>query len=104
MNLRADAYTTWKWYGENDPYYGVLSHPRFRNSETRSEFFATGEKYVQSLLSMIRQHLDGGFAFEKVLDFGCGVGRILIPLSKMSSSAVGVDISPGMRKEALKNS
>lgn len=103
MNLLADANGTWKWYGENDPYYGVLSHPRFRDGKTRAEFFATGEKYVEALLGTIRRHVDRDFAPGRVLDFGCGVGRVLIPLAKVSSAASGVDISPGMRQEASRN-
>lgn len=104
MNLRADPNATWKWYGENDPYYGVLADSKFRMTETRAQFFATGEEYVQSLLRMIRQHSDGDLAFDRVLDFGCGVGRVLIPLARISSSAIGVDISPGMLREASTNS
>jgi SAM-dependent methyltransferase len=103
MNLCTNAESTWEWYGANDPYYGVIAHPRFRNSETRAEFFATGERYVEALLRTIRQHLDRDFAPSRLLDFGCGVGRVLIPLARISSSAVGVDISFGMRQEASKN-
>jgi SAM-dependent methyltransferase len=103
MNLRTNAESTWEWYGANDPYYGVITQPRFRNSETRAEFFATGEKYVEDLLRTIRQHLDRDFTPGRLIDFGCGVGRVLIPLARISSSAVGVDVSSGMRREASKN-
>jgi len=38
-----------------------------------------------------------------VLDYGRGVGRLLVPLTNRSSMAVGVDISPGMLEQARAN-
>src|SRR5262249_37962087 len=38
------------------------------------------------------------------LDFGCGVGRLTIPLARVCQSVVGVDVSDGMLAQARKNS
>ena len=39
----------------------------------------------------------------RVLDFGCGVGRLLFPFSKSFTKAVGIDVSEGMRRELQLN-
>jgi SAM-dependent methyltransferase len=41
---------------------------------------------------MIRTYFQGG----RVLDIGCGVGRVSLPLAEMGFEVVGVDISPAM--------
>ena len=56
-----------------------------------------------SILSNIHKHLDPGFQPINALDFGCGVGRLVIPLAKISTSAVGIDVSESMLAEARKN-
>jgi SAM-dependent methyltransferase len=43
------------------------------------------------------------FRPRRVLDFGCGVGRVLIPLARDAERAVGVDVSPEMLTEAAAN-
>ena len=92
----------WHWYGENDPYFGVLSHERFSGKDIdREEFFRSGEEYVRRLWSWI-ETVRPGFAPRDALDFGCGVGRLLRPLSQRTKVS-GVDISPAMLLEAGKN-
>ncbi len=39
----------------------------------------------------------------RALDFGCGVGRLVIPLSKIAESVTGVDVSESMLNEAISN-
>jgi 2-polyprenyl-3-methyl-5-hydroxy-6-metoxy-1,4-benzoquinol methylase len=95
----SNSIENWKEFGEKDPYYGVLSDEKFKinniNEETLKEFFSSGEEYVEEL----NQRLKNGFniSLEKmsVLDFGCGLGRLSIPLANASTSnVVGIDISP----------
>jgi 2-polyprenyl-3-methyl-5-hydroxy-6-metoxy-1,4-benzoquinol methylase len=97
----------WKKLGEQDPYFGVLHHDRFHraqlNDEARREFFASGEEHVERLFEALRELTGAEVAPRRALDFGCGVGRILIPLARRSSEAVGVDISEGMLAEARRN-
>ena len=40
---------------------------------------------------------------ESVIDFGCGVGRLLIPLAEQAKNAIGIDISETMRSITLQN-
>jgi SAM-dependent methyltransferase len=97
----------WEEWGRRDPYYGVITDPKFRRSEMddriKREFFESGESHAHGVLATIRRYVDPGFAPRTVLDFGCGVGRLLIPFAKVVDEVVGVDVSPSMLKEARRN-
>lgn len=97
----------WEYYGRTDPYYGVLTADEFRTAnltaDAKRAFFASGERYIDTLLATVRQGLQPNFRPERALDFGCGVGRLVVPLATRSASVVGVDISPSMLVEARKN-
>ena len=98
---------SWEKLGEIDPYFSVLAHPRFRaaatGGETRREFFTSGEEHVERLFAIIRENLDPKFAPRRALDFGCGVGRVAIPLARRVEQVVAVDVSDSMLNEANKN-
>jgi SAM-dependent methyltransferase len=97
----------WKRWGEVDPYFGVLTSPDFRRGKldenARREFFASGEACIDAALTTVKSHLLPGFAPKRCLDFGCGVGRLTIPLARRSKHVIGVDISPAMLAEARRN-
>lgn len=97
----------WEAWGKQAPYYGVLSVERFRTGELtgdgRQEFFRSGENHVGSLFTTIRDKFAPDFSPARSLDFGCGVGRLLIPIAHRSASATGVDISHSMLAEAGTN-
>jgi SAM-dependent methyltransferase len=104
-NLSTDD--EWEEWGRRDPYFGVLTHPRFRRANltesAKNEFFESGRVHVEYVLQVIRNHIDADFTPKRVLEFGCGVGRILIPLARVANEAVGLDVSPSMLKEAERN-
>lgn len=97
----------WEEWGARDPYFGVLTHPKFRSSalteEAKNEFFAFGKNHVDHVLNTCRRYLDPAFAPQRVLDFGCGVGRLVLPFAQTSAEVVGVDVSPSMLAEARRN-
>jgi len=97
----------WEEWGRRDPYFGVITDPKFRQSEmderTKREFFESGESHAHGVLTTIRRYIDPGFAPRTVLDFGCGVGRLLIPFAKIIGEVVGLDVSPSMLQEARRN-
>ena len=67
--------------------------------ETR--FGAHYQKFTDLNLSHIRNILPSG----KILDVGCGTGRLAIPLNEMGYDVVGIDLSEGMlavMKEKIK--
>ncbi len=97
---------TWKYYGDKNPYYGVLTDPMFLNSNIenhKTEFFLSGVQYVDEVMKNIYKHIDPGFKPKVAVDFGCGVGRLTLPLSEVATEVYGMDISEGMLTEARNN-
>ena len=101
---KADTDKDWEHFGHTDPYWAVITHERYRrenlDGQAQQEFFASGEKYITETLGTIRTHLDAGFQPVRALDFGCGVGRLALPLARRCESVVGVDVSESMIREA----
>jgi SAM-dependent methyltransferase len=95
----------WRKWGKSDPYFGVVAWPEFRTdrlAENIDQFFQTGRRDVLALMAQI-DRLYGDISTSRALDFGCGVGRLVIPLSEKFDHVVGVDISEDMIAEARAN-
>jgi SAM-dependent methyltransferase len=98
--IRDNSDVSWEKWGKKNPYYAVLTDDRFRNenltNELKAEFFASGPVHMERILATAVGHF-GEMAFRKsALDFGCGVGRLAIPLARTFDHVTGVDISPAM--------
>ena len=93
----------WEALGETDPLFGVLSDPtKFGGKWNAGEFFASGQAHVQKLrdtLAAARASFNPGTC----LDFGCGVGRLTVPLSESFTHTIGVDIARPMIAAARKH-
>ena len=97
----------WKKWGKTDPYFAVCSSEQFRlnnlNSDSRDQFFAGGSEHIEHVFKMVRSFIPS-FAPSSAVDFGCGTGRLLIPLAqKCTAKVVGVDISEEMLSETRRN-
>jgi trans-aconitate methyltransferase len=101
-----DTDEAWQRWGEREPYYGVMTDPRFLSANLdearKAEFFATGERYVGQLQATL-QTLFGDVRPRHVVDFGCGTGRILLPLAAAYPEVRGIDVSAAMRRECERN-
>jgi ubiquinone/menaquinone biosynthesis C-methylase UbiE len=100
-----DSIKNWQKFGENDPYYGVLSDDRFRsknlNKASLQEFFDTGRDFVKDSEKRLSEFFGGSLQGKKILDFGCGVGRLTLPFAEIGNhKTVGVDISEGVLEKA----
>src|SRR4051812_30480099 len=88
----------WEQWGKRNPYFGVLGveSSSLTEREAFERFFESGRQHVIEVLSLL--HASGAtFGDEaSALDFGCGVGRLLLPLSEKFSHVSGIDISPTM--------
>lgn len=97
----------WERWGRQDPYFGVITDARFRaNTLTpadRAAFFETGFHHVAEVMATCRRLFGAGFKPQRVLDFGCGVGRLVVPFGRIARQVVGVDVSSGMLEEAARN-
>ena len=90
-----------------DPYYAVLNEDGYRleqdGGDARARFDASGEEDVSRTIAEIRRFIDPDFRPTQALDFGCGVGRLTIPLARSCANVTGVDISHAMLDEARRN-
>lgn len=97
----------WEKWGRQDPYFGVITWDMFRSGKIDEQaltaFFESGQMHVDYVLRSCRHYFDPAFSPRRVLDFGCGVGRLLIPFAAKSEQVVGVDVSPSMLAEARRN-
>ena len=97
----------WERFGTMDPYYGVYSDDRFRKESMTEknveDFFRSGEEFIEGVFRTVDKNLLPGFHPERALDFGCGTGRLLIPLSRRCGEVVGADVSGPMLEEARNN-
>ncbi|NJK59099.1 MAG: class I SAM-dependent methyltransferase [Oscillatoriales cyanobacterium SM2_1_8] len=97
----------WEKWGQRDPYFGVLAHEKFRRQnlteEALNEFFESGKKDVLHVLKFCRRHFDSNFSPKRVLDFGCGVGRLVIPFAGIADHVWGIDVSDSMLQAAVNN-
>lgn len=101
-----DTDADWEEIARTNPYYGVLTDPRFKSDnltpEILADFFLSGEQGIEHEAdSLRRRHSD--FAPTSALDFGCGVGRLTRALAAFTGDAFGVDISDSMLAEARRN-
>lgn len=107
MSIANDTDRDWELWGKTDPYYGVLSAPQFLNTNLQEDslraFFRSGDEHVDHVYKTIERVIDPGLSPERVLDYGCGVGRLVIPFAHRSKHVVGVDVSPSMLKLAREN-
>lgn len=103
--MKTNTVETWKQFGKEDPYYGVLSDQKYKSKNITSadlaEFFATGESYVAETLQKINRFYGSDLSEASILDFGCGVGRLAIPFSFVTNKkTVGIDVSPEILEKA----
>jgi len=73
------------------------------NEKHITEFFQSGRDHVEYILETIRACVHPGFSPSRALDFGCGVGRCVIPLAAACPAVAGVDVSDALLEEARNN-
>jgi cyclopropane fatty-acyl-phospholipid synthase-like methyltransferase len=96
----------WEYFGKNDPYFAVNSISEMRTEtsiRTSSALFRGRRSVCRENLEEIEEHFVPHFRPRRALDFGCGVGRLTIPIARRSGQTVGVDISAKMLEVAEQN-
>jgi SAM-dependent methyltransferase len=87
-----------------EPYFSVLTSPKYLRARmddaARREFLAGGERLVDAMFTTVEQHVSPDFAPTAILEYGCGVGRLVWPLARRAARRGGtvtaVDRSPAM--------
>jgi ubiquinone/menaquinone biosynthesis C-methylase UbiE len=96
MGDLASVARTWERLARSDPLWAVLTDPSRRGGRwALDEFYATGRREVDDVMAYA-ERLVPGLGRESALDFGCGVGRLTLPLAGYFERVTGVDISPTM--------
>lgn len=90
----------WERLAQTEPYYAVLTDDAFLGAggspDALRHFFSTGEREAAWLLGLAGEVAGRTFRPASALDFGCGVGRLAIPMAGHVGRVVGVDVSPTM--------
>jgi len=90
----------WEDLAAVDPLWAVLSASGRRGGRWELEqFLATGRSDVEAALAASGQ-LGRPALHRRVLEFGCGVGRVARPLAARFEEYVGIDVAEGMVSRA----
>ncbi len=71
--------------------YFVEKAELFRVVMDSKEMVLRGRRLAAALASYLREH---GLEKARILDVGCGTGRVAIPLAELGFEVIGMDISP----------
>ena len=89
--LASNLVSTWSNYGKKEPYWSVITQDEYSNkniNENKNQFYESGQTQAKWILEEVN-NIISDFNSNKILDYGCGVGRI----TKHLSNAHGCDIS-----------
>jgi 2-polyprenyl-3-methyl-5-hydroxy-6-metoxy-1,4-benzoquinol methylase len=95
---------SWDNYVNSEPLFAAVSDPKFSRAQltpdSEKEFFKLGEDHICKIIDQIRTHFDPNFRPRTALDFGCGPGRLVVPLTRVADRVTGVDRNPNMIRVA----
>jgi len=108
---RVHAYTAvvkdWEDLARREPYFALLNDdgsPDVKGSaNATAAFFEAGEGDIATLLPAIVSLLGRDVTLDRVLDFGCGAGRLTLPLARRARNAVACDIAQTILEHARRN-
>jgi 2-polyprenyl-3-methyl-5-hydroxy-6-metoxy-1,4-benzoquinol methylase len=82
--------------GEMEPYWSVVTHDDYlrQNIEQNlNAFYASGESTVVGTLACLARNQIDVAGIRRALDYGCGVGRLTVPLAERFPTVTGIDVS-----------
>jgi len=94
--LIARVERTWTALGAMDPHWSVITQEQYRADtigQTAEAFYATGAATVARLRAALRRQGVELGKVGRVIDFGCGVGRLSSELARQGCEVVAVDLS-----------
>jgi SAM-dependent methyltransferase len=91
----------WNQLGKQNPFGAILTGSAGELPQWRvDEFFDTGRVDADRFLADLAR-IAPNVPMSRVLDFGCGVGRVTRALARHFETSVGVDIAPSMIARAM---
>jgi SAM-dependent methyltransferase len=93
----------WSALGNDEPHWSVLTAENFRSTQigqNREAFLRSGIHEIKYITMVLQRN---GLEWPRqgqCMEFGCGVGRVTLPLATQCGSVLGVDISAGHLKVA----
>ncbi len=92
--MRRPSVNRWEDFArENAEYYVLTGIGRSAGPAAIKQFFESGREVAAAVIRDVADLLPG---HELVVEFGCGVGRLLIPMARHFKTLIGVDIAPTM--------
>lgn len=102
MNQNRDTDADWDHLGQTQPYWAVMTEERFRGQkvsrDVEDQFYQSGQGDVEAIHATLMARFQAPERFKSCLDFGCGLGRLLIPMAARADQAIGVDVAASMRR------
>jgi SAM-dependent methyltransferase len=107
MKKPDDSAAGWEELARHEPYFPVRTaddQAGVDSSTVASDaFFKTGEDDIAALLAAMAALFPRGVRLDSVLDFGCGTGRLTLPLARRAGHVVACEIAPTMLSHARQN-
>jgi SAM-dependent methyltransferase len=89
----------WEELARREPYFPLLTDEGIRDEA----FVESGEADIALLLPAVASLLGRDVPLTSILDFGCGAGRLTLPLARRAKRVVGCDVAPSALEHARKN-
>lgn len=87
---------TWERLGEKRPFHSVLTEQQYlpdRFAQSEAQFWESGRAEAEQLAHYLRGIGLMNCADLTVVEYGCGVGRVTIPLAAIAKEVIGYDVS-----------
>ena len=114
--ITAAPNAAWEAFAAREPYFTVFPAPQFLRANmtgaAERAFFEGGEARADAICRTIELRLAPQFAPTAILEYGCGIGRLAMPLARRAARRGGtvtaIDRSPAMlaiaRQQAARHS
>jgi SAM-dependent methyltransferase len=86
----------WQAAGQEAPHWSVLTNDRFRPEaieEHKAAFYGSGVVEAETLAGILERHGTTAEEVGRCVEFGCGVGRVTIPLARRFRRVIACDVS-----------
>ncbi len=103
QQLLAHTQATWTRLGDEEPHWSVISDERFKQgqvAEHLAEFYDSGRNDVETFVAFLRRNSVAPGGLHRVLEFGCGLGRVTRYLAERFEHVQACDISSSHLRQA----